>query len=387
MGLNGSKATSDRFTPGRGALPPYLAGREREQEFLDEQHDLIAGGGSPSADVVLIGPRGNGKTALLRWFRNTIEAHGEADVAWLTPSEAPTIGDLGRMLGPGGRPSQIRFSAGLGPLAGEWTVGQRTYGSFAELLIARCRNKPLIVLLDEAHTLDPAVGQALLNSSQKVSGDAPFLLCLAGTPGVVAYLNRINATFVERSQKLRIRLLDRFSSEAALVEPMKASGIAIEPDALEAVVTESQCYPYFIQVWGSALFKVAAAAGSEARVTLETVEAARPVFRTVCNELYGGRYDELERVGLMQAAEAVAQAFGQRDTPVMGRGTLRRILSEAGVAPQAAQGLEEMGYIWVSHNLANEEVWGTDNVWEPGIPSLMSYVLKQREIEADETGP
>ena len=51
------------------------------------------------------------------------------------------------------------------------------------LLEARCARKPLVALLDEAHTLDPEVGKVLLNSSQKVRARAPFLLVLAGTPG------------------------------------------------------------------------------------------------------------------------------------------------------------------------------------------------------------
>ena len=382
-GLNHSKATSGRFTPGSGAVPPYLAGRSHEQALLGEQHDLVAGGENPPADVLLIGPRGNGKTALLRWFSNAVKARGDADAVWLTPTEAPTVGELGKMFGLDHRPSEVRFAAGLGPLTGEWTVGGRTYTSLAALLIARCRRKPLIVLLDEAHTLDPAVGQALLNASQKVRGEAPFLLCLAGTPGLMAYLGRIQTTFAERSEKLRIRLLDRASTEEALVEPLKAGGFAIERDALDMVIMETQGYPYFIQVWGNAL--ASAAAGAPC-ITQDTVDAARPAFAAVRNEFYGGRWSELERSRLMRAAVTVAMAFERQGTPVLGRRTLRDALSAAGVAPEASGDLEDGGYIWVSHDPANEAAWGTDNLWEPGIPSLMAYVLRQRDLEMEESG-
>ena len=92
MALNGSKATASRFTPGSGLIPPYLAGREYEQAVLSEQHAIVAAGESAPADVVLVGPRGNGKTALLRWFENTITERGAADVVWVTPTRIPSVG-------------------------------------------------------------------------------------------------------------------------------------------------------------------------------------------------------------------------------------------------------------------------------------------------------
>ena len=58
-------------------------------------------------------------------------------------------------------------------------------------LTARCRGKPLATLVDEAHTLDLEVGRAQLNASQQVRADAPFLLVLAGTPGLAAHLGAI----------------------------------------------------------------------------------------------------------------------------------------------------------------------------------------------------
>ena len=56
------------FAPGDGALPPALAGREREQAVLSRCLGDLARGGAPPHNVVLVGPRGNGKTALLGWF-------------------------------------------------------------------------------------------------------------------------------------------------------------------------------------------------------------------------------------------------------------------------------------------------------------------------------
>ena len=73
--MNGRQAVNP-FVPGRGHIPPYLAGREAEQgKLLDLSAYLQIGRGAPRA-VVLSGPRGNGKTTLLRWFRREVEASG-----------------------------------------------------------------------------------------------------------------------------------------------------------------------------------------------------------------------------------------------------------------------------------------------------------------------
>ena len=54
-------------------------------------------------------PRGNGKTALLRWFQRDIESgENDIDVIWLTPSEIPGLDILATELVPPGRFSSLR---------------------------------------------------------------------------------------------------------------------------------------------------------------------------------------------------------------------------------------------------------------------------------------
>ena len=73
------------FMPGTGQLPPYFAGREHEQRTLLDCLGVLREGGTVPADIVLTGPRGNGKTALLRWFDREIVASRAADAISLTP--------------------------------------------------------------------------------------------------------------------------------------------------------------------------------------------------------------------------------------------------------------------------------------------------------------
>ena len=116
--MNGRQAVNP-FVPGRGHIPPYLAGREAEQgKLLDLLAYLKNGRGAPR-DAVLSGPRGHGRTTLLRWFRREVEASGkDIDVVWLTPDETPDMDRLATSLVPPSRfeslrPDTLSLSAGI----------------------------------------------------------------------------------------------------------------------------------------------------------------------------------------------------------------------------------------------------------------------------------
>ena len=82
-------ATPRVFRPGDGALPPALTGRGGQQDVLSRcLADLVAGS-APPHNVVLLGPRGNGKTALLHWFRAAC-VERSVDVEALTPRRIPS---------------------------------------------------------------------------------------------------------------------------------------------------------------------------------------------------------------------------------------------------------------------------------------------------------
>ena len=59
-------------------------------------------------------------------------------------------------------------------------------------MTARCRRRPVVVPVDEAHTLARDVGQLLLNVSQEVRANAPLLLVLAGTRRLPAHLGTMD---------------------------------------------------------------------------------------------------------------------------------------------------------------------------------------------------
>ena len=88
------------FKPGTGGLPPYFAGRETERSLLLGLFEGLRAGSPPARPVVFYGPRGNGKTALLGWTAQQIEAEEGLDGTWLTPDEIPTPDTLASELLP-----------------------------------------------------------------------------------------------------------------------------------------------------------------------------------------------------------------------------------------------------------------------------------------------
>ena len=361
------------FVPGRGVLPPCLAGRDAEQrELMRLLAYLQAGRGAPR-DAVVSGPRGNGKTVLLRWLQGEIEADGEIDVVWRTPSDLPALDALATALAPPDRfqsllPDKLSVSIGVGRLG--WELGGDP-GTLTDLLTLRCAHRPLVVLLDEAHTLDVAVGRALLNAGQSTAAAAPFLLVLAGTPGLTLCLDRMSATFWNRAKHIGVGLLDEDAAADALVRPLAEQDPAITFDAaaLRRVLDESQCYPYFLQLWGAALWD--AATRQAARMIDEAmVEQASCAFQIERNAYYEHRRDELERQNLLPAAGAIADAFASR--AMLAQDELNGVIADALASdstPETVQHRDRLamvGYVWKPP--------GAGDRWQPGIPSLMRYL-------------
>ena len=64
------------FKPGAGSHPPHLAGRDGEIRAMAPTEAAIEAKAAPAADVILHGPRGNGKTVLLDVIGDRLEQVG-----------------------------------------------------------------------------------------------------------------------------------------------------------------------------------------------------------------------------------------------------------------------------------------------------------------------
>ncbi len=415
------------FVAGNGAAPPALTGRASEQAVLSRCLADLRSNSAPPHDVVLVGPRGNGKTVLLRWFEHACAQNEPAvDVAWLTPSAVPNQPALldalaprrrlakllprkrpnagtsrprllaqARLLQGNCRPARSARTTAVPWKAGIASVGSAEWaspngrgngrGGLAEAVASRCRRRPLAVLLDEAHTLALDVGTALLNGSQEVRGArAPFLLVLAGTPGLPTHLDAMNASFWSRlgEGELGIGRLSEKAAKQALAEPLEAHDVDIDADALAhdadtlvRVVAQSQRYPYFIQLWGDALWQRHLASGATA-IAREDADAVQPTVAARVANYHQRRFAELESEGLVPVAAAVARLFVEGDADTASNQDVDAALvtsgiDDAGERYAKREALNRLGYVW------RPPYQQAPFRWHAGIPSLMPHVLKE----------
>ena len=381
-----SPKLEDPFSPGSGHLPPHLAGREDEQSVFRKGLAKISAGKSPPAATVLYGPRGMGKTVLLRWFKNEVEPSGEKKnlirVVWATPDEIDSPSDLWKCLMP---PQTLKskltpedLTAGFNieglSASATWKSKDLFKQTFQKILIDQCRKQPLILLMDEAHKMDSGLCNNLLNLHQKISPESPFMLVLAGTPGLQNFLSEVGATFVERSEMIGLGRLDKQSSADAIAKPFQEQGIQITDDALSLVVEDSQCYPYFLQLWGSSLWDEADKEKLTC-ITDEQVAVVKPKIGIKKNKFYDERRSKLKTLKLQSTIVAIAQAF--QDTKEMSEDMMLDIISgNLSVDSLNTQSDSERLQTFIDHDF----IWKSPEsiLYEPGIPSFMTHILNQQ---------
>ena len=378
-----SPKLEDPFSPGSGHLPPYLAGREDEQAVFRKGLAKMSAGKSPPAATVLYGPRGMGKTVLLRWFKNEVEQGDTKDdsmrVVWVTPDQLGSPSDLWKCLMPPQTlkskvtPEDVTAGFNIEVLAASatWKAKDLFKQTFQNTLIDQCKKQPLILLMDEAHKMDADLCNNLLNLHQIISPEAPFMLVLAGTPGLRHFLSGVNATFVERSRKIGLGRLDEQSAADAIVKPFAEQGIQITEDALSIIVEDSQCYPYFLQEWGSSLWEEADKENLT-RITEEQVAVVKPDITIIKKDFYDERKDKLDDLKFESTAVAIAKAF--QDTKEMSKNMIMEIIRDnLSVDSLNTQSDSERLQTFIDSDF----IWrplGSD-LYEPGIPSFMTHIL------------
>ena len=370
------------FTPGHGAIPPEYVGREAEQTELLTRLAALKQGISPSDNVIICAPRGNGKTTLLNWFTDRIRARESRHfhVIETTPDKIRTIKYLADAIALPGWLARLQEVTGLKAsytyhglqIEGDTRSDGDEHAAVTALtkeLTRRCRDKPTLLIIDEAHNLEPEVGRTLLNTCQDTAKNAPFQLILAGTPGLHHHLSSVKATFWERGHKIYPDLLAPADTFKALVKPLEQYDITFSEPTLQDIIDDSQGYPYFIQLWGRSLFNtlqqqqqehIGEAIKNQAQLDLEK---QRQPF-------YGSRYDKLDQDGLLPAAARIAERY-ETGQP-LDRNGVENALGTIKLLPGQTPGtmrneLLSEGYIWQGNPLNQDE-------YHPGIPSLMTYV-------------
>ena len=364
------------FRPGPGQAPPVLAGRENVQRTLlkavrESREQGV--GGSP---IVLVGPRGNGKTVLMGWLMDRIG--DRMDAVWLSSDDTASREDLARSLSSRGVVERVRTLSGRGGIPGVAAGGaaqqDRMPVTVESALAERASRDGLLVMVDEAHVIEAEAGRTLLAAWQKVARNAPVILMLAGTPGLEARLRGIGATFGGRKHRITLDGLEPEAAVQAIRSPLNDAGIEVPGDIAERAAADSRSYPYFVQLWGYHLFD-GARARSRRAVDTEVEGAAAEAVAAVRDDYYFERWLEMERAPVRWPAVEVARRFRKAGEHVSRDGVRAAIEIGLGRHGHEASGAKvdgildlfvDLGYVW--------ERSGRSPGMQAGIPSLMGYV-------------
>ena len=373
------------FTPGMGKTPPLTAGRDRELAELNGYLERLRSPGRGEF-VAIYAPRGNGKTVLLNWLEETALAAGMC-VARTTPGDDGSLAtaDLQQLLLPGVLPDASRLSLGAGVNLGaaafnvQWSLeGGGKPGLFKEHLKDACKSGPRALLIDEAHQWTGNDRRKTLGIVQEVMDQHALLVVAAGTPGLMETL-RPGVTFVERAPKLCPQLLDAEAAVNAIKVPLGQGGIGIDDGAIRSLIGAAQCYPYFLQLWGEALWNHAAQHG-RAQLGEQDAQAVAAGVGKARDGFYRVRFDELRKdPSLRLAATVVADAFavaGEFDQDAMAEAISLALVEEIPGDVERWQRAEsllteliKLGYLWTP---------ASSLLLQPGIPSLMAFVAQRR---------
>ena len=396
------KAPLSPFVPGTGSVPPVLAGRTSHKQRLRELCDRLL---SPEHKVyrpaVIIGPRGNGKTVLLRWLKQYAEKLG-VDTDWVTPQNIPSLEALAERVrdkrwSRRQAVQEVGVSGKIGDMEGSAAVrlaerqGQMP-PDLTRILTKRATKKPFALLVDEAHTLNTEVGSSLLNSAQEVLDKVPFFLVLAGTPDLQDALDEMNSTFWNRSLPVGVGRLKPKDAKLAIEEPLAEARIRLGcEDLWQNVLAECQGYPYFVQLLGDSLWRTAFNEDLETQILVarkrsgaildeESVQASILGMAQEKQYYYERRCEELDRLDLMDCAGRLAESFCEHETVHTDK--VKAVIQES-VGEENTQStmdaLRHIGYIWMPP--------GSSRYYEPGIPSLMNFVAADRQRAKDAVKP
>ena len=225
----------------------------RERALIRTFLEALKRQDSPPSDIVIYGPRGNGKTVLIEWSRREAETFN-LGVADLLGVHLESEERLAAGLSVERRWLDMLRGFPLGPVG--IRLGSLPPGPVPSALARRVRKGPFLVLIDEAHMLGVEPGRSLLNTVQAFRRmELPVLLILAGTPDLPGHLRTMGASFWDRSEQLPLGRLEPAAAADAVRVPLEEHGRSIEDAALDRVVRASDSYPFFLQVWGTALWQ------------------------------------------------------------------------------------------------------------------------------------
>lgn len=263
------------------------------------------------------GPRGVGKTVLLRDFENwardqlgwVVVRHQLAETQAISASLASELVAQTQRLAPlwdrfmryltrhltVGVNLGVHVRKDLTPVTDVLAPDVLLSGTLSALgRAARDQRLAVLLLLDEFHA--PRPGPELVRLSQalqSVNTDELPVHMLAAGLRPLAGARTEGATFIERLSTTPIELLDLDATRLAFLEPLARHGISITTAALDRLVGTARGYPYFIQLFGFHTWETWLERGAAGEIDGHDVEAGLRAARHQVDALYRGRFVRL----------------------------------------------------------------------------------------------
>ncbi len=365
------------YAPGAGTPPPELVGRDELIEDAEIALDRLRNG-LAAKSLLMVGLRGVGKTVLLNRILVDAIDRGFESVLIEAPEDRSLPGALAGPLNSAlirmSRSAAARELAKRARRALAGFVGAMKLG-FDDITIsididkeegvadsgdldtdltsllqvtgeaARARGTALVLFVDEMQYVEERQLAALIAALHRIAQrQLPVALIGSGLPQLVGHAGSAKS-YAERMFSFpEVGPLTVEAAGRAVEAPANRLGVSFSPEALGEILRITECYPYFLQEWGSACWRVA----HGPTITRTDLEAATPVaVRELDMTFFRVRFERttpFERQYLRAMAElgpgphrsgAIAQVLGR---PVQGVAPTRARLVKKGMIYGPAHG-------------------------------------------------
>ena len=291
------------YAPGAGTQPPELAGRADLRDVA--RTALIRTKiGRSSKSILMVGLRGVGKTVLLERIREEAESNG----IYTLQIEAPENRSFPSVMVPQLRLTLLKISnreaakelahRALRGLAGFVKTLKLEYQGIGLTLesvpepgladsgdletdlqdllevvgaAAKADQSCVALFVDELQYVKEDELAALITALHRTSQRGlPVTMVGAGLPQVRGRMGKAKSYAELLFEFPEIGPLSPEDAKLAIAKPARDEGVEIEPIALDAIVAQTQCYPYFLQEWGKHVWDVA----ESSPITVSNVDVA-----------------------------------------------------------------------------------------------------------------
>lgn len=294
------------YAPGAGTPPPELVGRDELIEDADIALDRLRNG-LAAKSLLMVGLRGVGKTVLLNRILLDAADRGFECVLIEAPEERSLPGALAgplnsalirmsrsaaaRELSKRARRAlagfvsamrlgfdDITFSIDIDKEEGVADSGDLDTDLTSLLQVAgeaaKARGTALVLFIDEMQYVEERQLRSLIAALHRTAQrQLPVTLIGSGLPQLVGHAGAAKS-YAERMFSFpEVGPLSPEAAGRAVEAPAKRLGVTYSPAALDEILRITECYPYFLQEWGSACWRVALGPA----ITRSDVEGATPI--------------------------------------------------------------------------------------------------------------